>query len=120
MKKKSQSGCCSGVLDNLSPELFRALSDPNRVAILAHLAKTAREQTVTDVTTCCAVDYSVVSRHLKVLLGAGAVAARKEGKMVYYALQTPALIAFLRGLADALEACCPGGTCKVQREGKES
>ena len=110
-QEKIEAGaCCARIWESLSPELFRAMSDPNRVSILAHLAKSGAPQTVTDVTACCPVDYSVVSRHLKILKAAGAVTSVKQGKAVLYTLQIKPLVSLLRRLADALEACCPGGS----------
>ena len=47
MAKKSAQ-CCEGLMDWLSTDLFRALSDPNRASILSRLAETAREMTVSD------------------------------------------------------------------------
>ena len=114
MTEKETAPCCKEVLKNLSPMLFRALGDPNRVSILAHLAAAGSPQSVTDVTGCCPVDFSVVSRHLKVLKEAGAVSAVKKGKAVYYTVNVTALVGFLRRTADALEACCPGGTCTLE------
>lgn len=100
--------CCSPNLEQwLVPELFRALSDPNRLSILAWLARSDEDQTVTDVGSCCSVDLSVVSRHLRTLREAGVVAAERHGKEVRYRLQARELATLLRNLADALEACCP-------------
>ena len=99
--------CCSGVAGWLSPELFKALSDPNRVSLLARLAESCRDQTVSELARCCPVNLSVVSRHLRHLRDAGVVESHKRGKEVYYRVRVQALVGALRGLADALEACCP-------------
>ena len=105
--------CCDGLKQVLSPGLFKALSDPNRLAILIHLAMCGTPQSVTEVTPCCPVDFSVVSRHLQVLREAGAVASEKEGRSVQYTIRTGALVTMLRRIADALEACCPGGEYRM-------
>jgi len=97
----------------LSADFFKALADPNRIAILARLAEGGREQTVSQVARHCPVDVSVVSRHLKILLAAGILEAEKRGKEVLYRVRIPHLIGWLRGLADALEACCPEGACTI-------
>lgn len=91
----------------LSPELFKALADPTRVLILTHLAASGQELKVTEVSGCCPVDLSVVSRHLGVLKDAGILSAQKRGREVYYRVRTRNLTTVLRELADALEACCP-------------
>jgi ArsR family transcriptional regulator len=101
------STCCATLRRCLSPDLFRALGDPNRLAILVALSDGGSERTVSDVASCCPVDLSVVSRHLRTLRDAGVVEARKQGKEVLYRVRFDALVGILRSLADALEACCP-------------
>ena len=103
-------GCSEDLARWLSPSVFKALADPNRVALLARLAQCRGEQTVTDVSGCCSIDISVVSRHLGVLRDAGILEARKRGREVYYRVRTEELTSLLRNLADTLEACCPEGT----------
>ena len=108
--------CCTGLTNWLSPAFFKALGDPNRVSILASLAEGGHEQTVTEVATCCSVDLSVVSRHLHILRDAGILQADKRGKQVYYTVRARELVGLLRNLADALERCCPDGTCEIREE----
>lgn len=109
------TACCAGLVSWLPPELCRALGDPNRVAILERLvAGQGRAQSVSEVACCCPVDLSVVSRHLRVLRDAGVVEARKQGKRVLYRLRTAELVRRLRALADALEDCCPHGSCELE------
>ncbi len=91
----------------LSPALFQALGDPSRVAILVALSGAGRERTVSQVAACCPVDMSVVSRHLRILRDAGVVEARRQGKEVLYRVRFDPVVAALRNLANALEACCP-------------
>lgn len=91
----------------LSPELFKALCDPNRIAILIRLAECCRPCSVSEIAACCPVNISVVSRHLTTLRDAGILEAEKRGRHVYYSVATPRLVQSLRAIADALEACCP-------------
>jgi DNA-binding transcriptional ArsR family regulator len=102
----SLPSCCADLRRCLSPTLFKALGDPNRVALLASLADGGAERTVSRLGTCCSVDLSVVSRHLRVLREAGVVEARKQGKEVLYRVRVQPLASALRSVADALEACC--------------
>lgn len=95
----------------LDPELFKALSDPTRIKLLACLAKCGRTCSVTEVAECCSVDFSVVSRHLAMLAAAGVLEARKEGRTMFYQVQYESLCASLRALAEAIEDCCPDGSC---------
>lgn len=101
-----------GAIDQrLDAELFKALSDPTRLVLLACLAKCARPCSVTEVAECCSVDLSVVSRHLAMLESAGVVEARKDGRTVFYTVRFREVTGMLRALADALDRCCPGGVC---------
>lgn len=98
----------------LDADLFKALSDPTRLSILACLAKCGRPCSVTEMAACCSVDLSVVSRHLLVLARAGALDTRKEGRTVLYSVRHAALAAQLHALGDAIEACCTApmkGSC---------
>jgi DNA-binding transcriptional ArsR family regulator len=94
------------------PGLWKALCDPNRVAILGFLARNPGPRTVTEVADsgCLKVDLSVVSRHLATLRDAGVVVAERHGREVRYTLQVRPLVATLRALADALEGCCGGAS----------
>jgi ArsR family transcriptional regulator len=103
-----RSECCTGGLGELlEPRLFRALSDPNRLAILARLAGCCGPRSVTELATCCPVDLSVVSRHLSVLRDAGVVESTRAGKTVLYRARCDVLARTLRAIADALDRCCP-------------
>jgi ArsR family transcriptional regulator len=88
--------------------LFRALGDPNRIALVAWLARQGRAKTVSEIVDsgCCPVDFSVVSRHLRQLRDAGVVAAERRGREVRYQLVTTSLAQTLRRIADVLDACC--------------
>ncbi|GMU39056.1 MAG: winged helix-turn-helix domain-containing protein [Phycisphaerae bacterium] len=104
---RQAAACCRPIDDRLDPELFKALSDPTRVLLLACLAKCGRPSTVSEVAECCAVDLSVVSRHLAQLADAGVLDARKEGRTVWYRVRYEEISQRLRALADAIEACAP-------------
>jgi ArsR family transcriptional regulator len=95
----------------LDPDLFKALGDPTRVGLLACLAKCGRFCSVGEVAECCSVDLSVVSRHLKQLEQAGILDSEKQGRSVRYRVRFGELSSALRSLADAIDTCCPDGTC---------
>lgn len=67
-------------------ETFKALSDPTRRRIL-ELLKSGR-MTAGDVVRQFDVTGATISRHLAVLKEAGLVSDIKEGKYVYYELNT--------------------------------
>lgn len=103
-----QAGRRSSPLDKaLDYELFKALSDPTRVRLLACLAKCGRMCSVTEVAQCCSVDFSVVSRHLSMLEDVGVLESQKQGRTVYYRVEYERLSSSLRELASAFEQCCP-------------
>ena len=116
MRSQRTGHCCDDTPLRLPPELFRALSDPSRIAIFTHLVLAGNPQSVTEVTSCCPIDFSVVSRHLRILREAGAVTAEKSGKHVLYSVRTGVLVGFLRRLADAIESCCPDGVCDFEED----
>jgi DNA-binding transcriptional ArsR family regulator len=94
----------------LDPAFFKALADPTRVRILACLIKCGRPCSVSEVAECCAVDFSVVARHLALLARAGVLAVEKTGRTVWYHARCGELAGRLRGLADAIDEWCP--TCE--------
>lgn len=81
--------------------LFHALSDRTRLSILQRLR--LGERCVCDLTDALDAAQSRLSFHLKVLKDAGLVTDRKDGRWMYYTLNTDAL-AEVGDLADALAA----------------
>ena len=85
---------------------FKALGDPNRLRLLSRLLRAGTGQNVGQTAGCCAVDLSVVSRHLSVLHRAGILTREKVGKQAVYRIDPQHLPAMLRSLAEKLESCC--------------
>ena len=94
------------------PKLFKALSEPNRIAILAYLIKSQKALRVGEVCCCCEIDQSVVSRHLAIMRDAGLLNAEKVGKEVYYSIRGQGAIKMLREIANVFEACCKSKNLK--------
>ncbi len=90
-------------------DFFAAMTEPQRLTLLARLAGCAQPLTVTEASTCCGVHLSGVSRHLAILRQIGVVSAEKRGREVYYALHRKELAVALRGVADWIEAGTPCG-----------
>lgn len=108
MKKKKTNYCC-GIDWAQSMEIFKALCDPNRLKILEHLCKCSSGKTVKNVkelNTCCDIDMSVVSRHLRQLKDAGILNASKRGKEVFYSINTAFIVKHMREVANFIENCC--------------
>lgn len=68
--------------------LFKALSDPTRLRIVALLAH--EELCVCHVEGALGLSQPLISRHLAVLRNAGVVSHRREGSWVYYRLEKQA------------------------------
>jgi DNA-binding transcriptional ArsR family regulator len=118
-KRKRRRDACRGMLgEAFPPGLFKALSDPNRIALLAKLAECRGGCTVTEAATCCSVDLSVVSRHLRTLRDAGILQAARKGKEVRYRVRGVELARTLRAMAETLSACCGGGCRETKAEGE--
>ncbi|MHB8059873.1 MAG: ArsR/SmtB family transcription factor [Gaiellaceae bacterium] len=107
----SLGGYSSTLARLLSPQLFRALSDPTRVSLFLRLTEQREPCTVGQIAQGSGVDLSVVSRHLSILREAGLIRCEKQGKEVWCTVETAAITEILRDLADALEACCSKGDC---------
>lgn len=96
--------------DALESRLLSALAEPARVEIVKFLLL----QGASDATAIAApmpLERSVVSRHLKVLLDAGLVTVRKEGRRRVYDLDGPGFLARLEEIVERtrtlVHLCCP-------------
>jgi len=108
--------CCPSVGKLLEPRFFKALCEPKRIAILAHLARRGLPLSVGEIAKSLPINISVVSRHLSILREAGVLSARRNGKEVHYSILFPQLVTTLRTMADAIEACCPPGSSRTRSE----
>lgn len=89
-------------------DIFKALSDPNRLRIVFALLGTETGRNVGQTAGCCEVDLSVVSRHLNVLRRAGILIREKRGQQAIYRIDRQRLPAVLRSVAQVVEQCCLG------------
>ena len=71
--------------------VFRALADPTRRALLERLLREG-ECTVGELTGAARVSQPAVSKHLKLLKGAGLVRDRPAGRTVHYRAEPRALM----------------------------
>lgn len=93
--------------------LFHGLSDPNRLAILRHLAD--GDLRVVDLTARLGLSQSTVSKHLARLKGCGLARSRPWGRATMWSLNHPgstiALFAAAERLLDdtgSSTVLCPG------------
>jgi DNA-binding transcriptional ArsR family regulator len=97
-------------MSNLDPqtvdgltEIFRVLGDPTRVRILDALSRA--ELCVGDLAARLGVTESAVSHQLRLLRNTRIVRARRDGRMIFYALDDRHVLAlFEQGLRHVQEA----------------
>jgi ArsR family transcriptional regulator len=66
--------------------LFKAVSDPYRLRMLATMARARNEVCVCDFTDALPLNQPTVSHHLRILREAGLVSCERRGTWVYYQL----------------------------------
>ena len=66
-------------------QLFKALSDPNRLKVVYALAQ-EEEVCVCDIANILGSTMATASHHLRLLRNMGLAKQRKEGKLVFYSL----------------------------------
>lgn len=69
--------------------VLKALSDSNRLRIMAALLRAGRELCICEIMDTVALAQYNVSRHVKELRTAGLLGERKEGRFVFYAVTKP-------------------------------
>ena len=100
----------------LRAKLFRGLSDPSRLAILAALDPDPR--TVGEIVAATGLTQPNASNHLRCLSDCGLVLRAAQGRYAFYRLADPRVPALLRD-ADALLAAAATGVsdCASYAEG---
>jgi ArsR family transcriptional regulator len=106
------AGCCGPVLASPLSEaeamhsaaVFKALSDPNRLRMLALIAAQPADEPLCacDVESGFDLSQPTISHHLKVLREAGLIAVTKQGLWHYYA-PVPGALAPIRSLLATLD-----------------
>ena len=96
---------------NREQAVFRALADPSRRAIFRLLAQ--GEAPVKALVAGFEVSQPAISQHLAKLKGAGLVADRREGRLVYYRLDPDGLRPLVDWLAH-YRAFWPGRVDRLQ------
>ena len=83
--------------------LLKALGEFNRLSIVYELCQCKAPQNAMCLCSCCGVDASGVSRHLKILEQEGILSSEKNGRQVSYSLNRKEVANNLRELADIVE-----------------
>ena len=84
-------------------DLLKALGEFNRLSLVYQLCQCQTPQNAMCLCSCCSVDASVVSRHLKLLKQEGIVELKKSGRERIYSLNRGYVAQSLRDLADKIE-----------------
>ena len=71
-------------------KVFKALSDPNRLRLVLHLAQSGPASGV-ELAEACGMSVALLSHHWKVLGEAGLLSSRREGQSRYCTLNVAAL-----------------------------
>lgn len=80
-------------------EILKALAQPTRLKIIDFLRD--GERCVCEIFPAIAEEQSNTSRHLSMMVSAGALSRRKEGLKIYYAIKHPELLDIVK-LVDAV------------------
>jgi DNA-binding transcriptional ArsR family regulator len=86
-------------------DTFRALGDPTRVRILDALSH--GELCVCDLAAVLGVSQSAVSHQLRLLRGLRLVRSRRDGRMIFYALDDRHIIALFRQTLRHVQEAAP-------------
>ena len=85
-------------------DLLKALGEVNRLSLVCKLCDCETAQNAMCLCSCCSVDASGVSRHLKILSQEGVVRVEKRGRERNYSLNRAYVASQLRELADRIES----------------
>jgi len=83
--------------------LLKALGEFNRLSLVYRLCECKTPQNVMCLCSCCSVDASVASRHLKILERENIILLEKKGRERTYSLNRKEVSKKLRDLADKIE-----------------
>ncbi|MCL1048637.1 metalloregulator ArsR/SmtB family transcription factor [Shewanella abyssi] len=86
---------------NARAAVLKAMAHPTRLWLLEQLQQ--QEHCVCGLTDGVNADISTVSKHLSVLKQAGIVSSRRDGKQIFYRLETPCLLKMFACVEAVLE-----------------
>lgn len=81
---------------NAAGQLLKALGNPDRLLLLCQLAE--GERSVSELENLLGILQPTLSQQLGVLRREGLVATRREGKQVFYSIDSPAALAVINTL----------------------
>ena len=86
---------------NARAAVLKALAHPTRLWLLEQIQQ--QERCVCNLTDGINADISTVSKHLSILKQVGIVSSRRDGKQIYYRLETPCLLKMVGCVETVLE-----------------
>lgn len=93
VRKVRASQLGSNIVARMS-SLFGALSDPTRLRIVSALSE--RELCVCDIAAALGMSQSAISHQMRLLRELGLVRSRRDGRLVYYALDDEHVLTLIR------------------------
>lgn len=97
----AQMHLLDGLTATYMAQIFQALSDPTRVRLISALLKT--ELCVCDIAAILGMTQSAVSHQLRILRDLHLVKARREGRIVFYALDDDHIVELIQRTKEHLE-----------------
>ena len=92
--------------------LFKALSDPNRLMILDMLSD--GELCACKILEALQITQPTLSHHMKILCDCGLVSAKREGKWMHYSIEAENIQKLKMLLSDIIEGCSYKGACSCK------
>ena len=89
-------------LAELKAEVLKAMAHPTRLYMLETLSE--GERCVCELNELVDADHSTISKHLTILKQAGLVSDRKEGLKVYYKLEVPCVLDFMKCITKVISS----------------
>ena len=97
---------------NARAAVLKALAHPTRLWLLEQIQQ--QERCVCNLTDGINADISTVSKHLSILKQVGIVSSRRDGKQIYYRLETPCLLKMVGCVETVLEKNAQAQTSLLQ------
>jgi ArsR family transcriptional regulator len=87
-------------LAELKADVLKAMAHPTRLYMLEVLDK--GERCVCELNELVKADPSTISKHLTIMKQAGLVSDRKDGLKVYYRLEVPCIMNFIKCISQVI------------------
>lgn len=103
---ESRASAIENAMTVLADPIFRALSEPSRLAVLQRVLQIGRAD-IAEIASALPQERSVVSRHLQALHDAGILRAERVSRQVFYQVDGPAVVARLEQILQQVKAIAP-------------